>query len=77
MIVHEGLDYHYFDTFMGKKRADAIAKLLREKGYKTIVRNMEKEETVWNIYCNPAINLSKGKTIAPTSLVLTRKYIES
>lgn len=76
MIVHEGLDYHYFDTFMGRKRAESIAKFLKEKGYKTIIRNMEREERVFNVYTNPKINISIGKTFSPTSLVLTRKYIE-
>jgi hypothetical protein len=77
MIRFNGESYSYFDTFVGRKRADFTAKVLKERGYKSIINKMQGEENVFVMYVNPAIQIQEGKTVSPSSLILTRKYLES
>lgn len=75
MIRENGKDFNYFDTFVGKTRTDFVAKKLKERGYEIVIERLPREKDVYIMYTNPAITVYEGKSVSPSSLILTRKYL--
>jgi len=75
MIKSNGKDYHYFDTFVGLQRTNFVAKKLKERGYDIIIEKLPREDSIYVMYTNPIIDVYAGKSVSPSSLILTRKYL--